>query len=76
MIHRQLWHDFFLIIYDTLPVKGLIKNDAWGFISGALVKPEIPTPDPAVTKKRDESIAGDLKAQSDLVLAISPAEIK
>ena len=55
----------------------LIKNDAWGYISGALMKPEIPaTPNPAVTKKCDEWIAGDLKAQSDLELAISLAEIK
>jgi len=23
MIHRHFWHDFFLIIYDTLPLKGL-----------------------------------------------------
>ena len=65
--------------YDTWKIQMravLIKNNSWDYVSGKKVKPEVKPEDStstaAATKWEDE----DLKAQSDLVLAISPAEIK
>lgn len=62
--------------YDTwkLQVRALlVKNDAWGYVSGTITKPE-PTTDNA------EAIAEwnskDEKAKSDLILSIMPNQLK
>lgn len=62
--------------YDTwkLQVRALlVKNDAWGYVSGTITKPE-PTADNA------EAIAEwnskDEKAKSDLILSIMPNQLK
>lgn len=64
--------------YDTwkLQMRALLtKNDAWAYVSGELQRP-------AVTKEATTSIAsnnwirGDSKAKSDIILSISPSELK
>lgn len=62
--------------YDTWKIQMramLIKNDAWGYVSGAIVKPES-TADNAHAEQT--WINADSKAQSDIILAIQPSEIK
>ncbi|CAB0006607.1 unnamed protein product, partial [Nesidiocoris tenuis] len=46
----------------------LIKNDAWEYVSGKTVKPAGDTADDWISK--------DLKARSDLILSISPSQLK
>lgn len=60
--------------YDTwrMQVKALIKNDAWEFVSGSKVKPSIAERAQAVRVWE----IGDQKARSDLILSISPSELK
>jgi len=60
--------------YDTWRMQMraiLIKNDAWGYVNGSAAKPE---------DVREEDVKrwidGDLKAQSDIILAMSPSVIK
>lgn len=62
----------------------LIKNDEWGYVSGAIAKPAIEArvrssdkdEDKAAVKAELDWIQKDLKAQSDIILAISPSEIR
>lgn len=58
--------------YDTWKVQAqavLIKNGLWGYVNGSIPKP-----------KEDEEIEkwemNDLNARSDLILIISPSELK
>ena len=48
----------------------LIRNSTWKYVNGVTARPAAPE---AAAKAWDES---DLKAQSDLVLSISPSEIR
>lgn len=54
----------------------LIKNDAWGYVSGTILKPEVRPNDAASADAERQWIAADLKAQSDIILAMNPSEIK
>jgi hypothetical protein len=54
----------------------LIKNDAWGYVSGTNVKPEVQGNEAASVEAERQWIAADLKAQSDIILAMNPSEIK
>lgn len=47
----------------------LIKNDAWGYVNGSIIKPA----EPAEAAKWE---IGDSKAKSDLILSISPGELR
>lgn len=65
--------------YDTWKIQMraiLIKNDAWGYVSGSKPKPTATEDDatPSAAIQRWEE--ADEKAQSDIVLAISPTELK
>lgn len=70
--------------YDTWKIQVraiLIKNDAWGYVSGANKRPEISVARTDVKyaseiQAQQEWDEADLKAQSDLILAISPSETK
>lgn len=58
--------------YDTWKVQVkalLVKGDTWGYVSGEIVKPE----DEAAILQWTNN---DAKAMSDLILSISPAELK
>lgn len=63
--------------YDTWKIQiraVLIKNDAWGYVSGSCKKP--PGGDAAAETTVQRWIENDLKAQSDIILAMSPSVIK
>lgn len=65
--------------YDTwkLQVRALlIKNDAWPYVSGTVTKPVIIEADPTTQEAANRWTDADLKAQSDIILAMSPPEIK
>lgn len=65
--------------YDTWKVQVravLIKNDAWGYVSGAVVKPEVVAEQPETQAAANAWTEADLKAQADIILSISPSEIK
>ena len=62
--------------YDTWSVQVqalLIKNDAWGYVNGTKVKPH-----PGAGNEAQITMwqSNDEKARSDLILAISPSELK
>lgn len=65
--------------YDTwkLQMRALmVKNDAWGYVSGEIVKPESMEGDAAsIAAARDWKIK-DEKAKSDLILSISASQLK
>ena len=67
--------------FDTwkLQVRALlVKNDAWDYVSGEKVKPEIVQGDvnaASIAAAHAWDVA-DRKAHSDLVLAIQPSELK
>lgn len=68
--------------YDTWCIQAealLIKNDTWGYVSGEKSKPEI-TGEGAerIASKTtyDRWVTEDRKAKSDIILSISPAELK
>jgi len=54
----------------------LIKNNAWGYVSGDLTKPKIIAGDAASMDAVKRWTEGDLKVQSDIILAITPSELK
>lgn len=63
--------------YDTWKIQiraVLIKNDAWGYVSGSCKKP--PGGDATAEAAVQRWIKNDLKAQSDIILAMSPSVIK
>ena len=65
--------------YDTWKLQMraiLIKNDAWGYVSSKIVKPEVVQGNEASQQATNNWEEADLKAQSDIVLAISSSEIK
>lgn len=59
--------------YDTWKIQMraiLIKNDAWGYVSGVTVKPEVTAENVNSAAAANRWTEGDLKAQSDIILAI------
>jgi len=54
----------------------LIKNDVWDFVNGTKPKPEIIAGNDASTAAATAWDAADRKAHSELILAISPSELK
>ena len=60
-----------------LQVKALlVKNDAWLYVKGLTPRPEPLEGDVTRTAAIQAWDIADLKAQSDLILAISPSELK
>lgn len=53
----------------------LIKNNAWGYADGSIARPEAVAGDNARQQAVAAWVEADLKAQSDIVLAMSPSEI-
>ena len=54
----------------------LIKNDAWIYVSGSKLKPEIVECDAKQKEELDKWIEMDEKAKADIILCISPPELK
>lgn len=65
--------------YDTWRIQAealLIKNDTWAYVSGEKPKPSISADTPSSQAAYNAWIAQDRKAKSDLILSISPSELK
>lgn len=65
--------------YDTwkLQMQALLtKNDAWSYVSGESRKPEIIEGDTTTLAAFENWKRGDNKAKSDIILSISPSELK
>jgi hypothetical protein len=65
--------------YDTWKLQMralLVKNDAWGYVSGAIVKPELVENDAASAAAVREWKIKDEKAKSDLILSIGASQLK
>ena len=65
--------------YDTWKMQMealLVKNDAWGYVSGEIVKPEAIDGNVAAANLVSEWSKNDNKAKSDLILSINPSELK
>lgn len=54
----------------------LIKNDAWIYVSGEYPKPAIIAEDVNSENLAKAWIKHDSKARSDIILSISPSELK
>lgn len=54
----------------------LVKNDAWSYVSGETVKPEVVAGDEASATRLKKWETADRKAKSDIILSISPTELK
>lgn len=54
----------------------LVKNDAWSYVSGETVKPEVAAGDEASATRLKKWETADRKAKSDIILSISPTELK
>ena len=54
----------------------LVKNDAWGYVSGEIVKLEAIDGDVAAANLVSAWSKNDNKAKSDLILSINPSELK
>ena len=64
--------------YDTWKLQMqavLVKNDLWEFVNGTNVKPE-PGVDNANVAHVQAWVKNDQKARSDIILSISPSELK
>jgi len=53
----------------------LIKNDAWSYVCGERVKPEV-IPGDATSEAAKRWEIEDQKAKSDIILSINPSELK
>lgn len=65
--------------YDTWKIQMealLIKNDAWNYVNGTSVKPTLAAGDAASVTAVRNWIVADNKAKSDIILSISPTELK
>lgn len=65
--------------YDTWKIQMqalLIKNDAWLYVNGMCVKPEITTGDATAVSTMNQCTINDGKAKADIILAINPSELK
>lgn len=54
----------------------LIKNDAWAFVNGSKVKPELVPNDNASAASVAAWVTSDSKAKSDIILSMNPSELK
>lgn len=65
--------------YDTWKIQMealLVKNDAWGYVGGTLTKPAFTAGDATSETAVRNWIVADNKAKSDIILSISPSELK
>lgn len=65
--------------YDTWKIQVqalLIKNDAWAYVKGEKVKPEVIAGNAESIQRARTWEIEDQKARSDLILSISPSELK
>lgn len=65
--------------YDTwkLQMQALLtKNDAWMYVSGELPRPEVIKGDVTTLAALENWKRGDNKAKSDIILSVSPSELK
>lgn len=65
--------------YDTWKLQMealLIKNDSFGYVNGSISKPVFNPDDQTSKDAVDSWMKADAKARSDLILAISPSELK
>jgi hypothetical protein len=65
--------------YDTWKMQMealLIKNDAWSYVNGAMVKPAVVVGDVESEAAAQQWARNDSKAKSDIILAINPSELK
>ena len=65
--------------FDTwqIQVEALLtKNDTWGYVSGELPAPSVTAGDPSSNASLATWKAMDKKARSDIILSISPSELK
>lgn len=65
--------------YDTWKIQMealLVKNDAWNYVSGDDVKPELIAGNAASAAEVKRWETADQKAKSDIILSISPSELK
>ncbi|CAH2018096.1 unnamed protein product [Acanthoscelides obtectus] len=65
--------------YDTWKIQMralLVRNDHWSYVSGEIKQPRIDDGDEASTRAVEAWTKGDSKAMSDIILSISPSEIK
>ncbi|XP_043464042.1 uncharacterized protein LOC122499653 [Leptopilina heterotoma] len=53
----------------------LIKNSTWAYADGTKVKPVVREGDEASQQAAERWVEADLKAQSDIILAMSPSEL-
>lgn len=54
----------------------LIKNNAWGYVSGTKPRPEVMPNDSASRMAYDAWTINDRKTRSDIILSISSTELK
>lgn len=65
--------------YDTwkLQMQALLtKNNAWMYVSGELQKPEVIEGNATTLAALENWKRGDNKAKSDIILSVSPCELK
>lgn len=65
--------------YDTWKIHMealLIKNDAWSYVTGATVKPEVVAGNDGTVQAAARWEINDLKARSDIILCIDSKELK
>ena len=65
--------------YDTWKLQMqavLIKNDAWAYVSGFFAHPTHVVGDAASASATKQWKVNDSKAKSDIILSISPSELK
>ena len=64
--------------YDTwrMQVEALLtKNDAWGYVSGEKIKPEVTDGDSTSRAAQEAWAIGDRKAKADFILSIHPSQL-
>ena len=65
--------------YDTWRIKVqaiLVKNDAWAYVSGEAVESTVAETDPQTTATHNRWVKGDRKAKSNIILTMSPDQLK
>lgn len=65
--------------YDTWKIQMealLVKNDAWGYVNDTNERPNLVVGDAASETALKNWIVADNKAKSDIILSISPSELK
>lgn len=65
--------------YDTWKIQMealLVKNDAWAYVNGTNERPNLIVGDAASEAALKNWVVADNKAKSDIILSISPSELK